>query len=352
MTTRYGIGIWGAGSVAKDHLRAYLANPACHIVAIGSLYLEDAQSLAQRVGSKCTCYTDYAAFLADPNIDVVSICTPHHLHADNTVMAAQAGKHVFIEKPLAVNLKALYKMQRAIREAAICSVTGFVVRWVPLVAHLRKMVREAAFGNVRVIDVDFWHARQRPTYYRQRKTGGSAMLLGGCHALDTAMFLMDAVPVEVIARSVQIGAESEEEYEFDCAELCLVRYSNGAVGRISAVVNGYMPYQFNIDVLGDLGSARNERIFLQGDAEQTGYRELPELGVEHFKATGLPYEGLIDHFLNCIKSGTESGVGIQHAVQVHEACFAALLSEHTGNPVKLPLSVTSQESIHRLLQDT
>ncbi|MCB8924038.1 MAG: Gfo/Idh/MocA family oxidoreductase [Ardenticatenaceae bacterium] len=346
----YGIGIWGAGATGGDHLAAYLAQANCHVVAIGSLNLTDARNLANRFGVKCTCYTDYSLFLSHPGLDVVSICTPHHLHADNTIEAAQAGKHVYVEKPVAVTLSSLYAMRQAVRDTGVFTVSGFVVRWIPLVERLHQLVREGALGELRVVDVDYWHSRRRPVEYRRRVTGGSAMLLGGCHAIDTAMFLTDAEPVEVVARSVQIGAESGDEYEFDCAELCLVRYSNNAIGRISAVVKGHMPYQFNIDLLGNNGTARNNCIFLQEDTEQTGFQKISESGPERAKAEGLPYQKLIRYFLSCIESKTEPSINLEHAVQVHEVCFAALLSESTGSPVSLPLNERDQLAIHNLLK--
>ena len=333
----HGIGIWGAGATGSDHLAAYLVQPDCRVVAIGSLLIEDAKALAERHGLKCSCYNDYDAFLVHPDLEIVSVCTPHYLHAANTIAAARAGKHVYVEKPIAVRLPDLYAMRQAVRVTGIRTVTGFVVRWTPLLLRLRELVCRGDLGDVRVVDVDFWHSRRRHIEYRRRATGGSAMLLGGCHAVDTAVFLTGAYPAEVTARSVQISMDPGDEYEFDCAELCLVRYSNGAIGRISAVVKGHMPYQFNIDLLGDRGTIRNNRVFLQEDEEQAGFRSLPEAGPESAKVNGLPYDRLIRHFLDCITAGKESEVNLEHAVRVHELCFGALLSERTGRSVTLPL---------------
>jgi predicted dehydrogenase/uncharacterized protein YbdZ (MbtH family) len=346
----YRVGIWGAGATGSEHLNAYLAQADCQVVAIGSLYRSDAAALGGRAGAGCVCYDDYEAFLAHPGLDVVSICTPHYLHAENTIAAVQQGKHVYVEKPIAVTLSDVYAIRKAVLASGVKAVTGFVLRWIPLVARLKELVRENALGQVRVIDVDFWHSRERPIEYRRRATGGSAMLIGGCHAIDTAMFLLDAYPVEVIARSTQIGDEPNNTYEFDCAELCLIRYSNGAVGRISAVVNGQMPYQFNIDILGDKGLVRNNRIFLEQDTEASGFRYLTEPGVESAKASGLPYAGVIRHLLQSVASNTEPAIGIEYMTRVHEVCFGALLSEHTGRPVPLPLGNRDQSEIKDLVE--
>ena len=250
----YGVGIWGAGWVASGHLAGYLAQPECRIVAIGSRRLESARSLAERFKLDCALYADYPAFLAHSGLDVVSICTPHHLHPSNTIEAARAGKHIFVEKPIALTLADLYAMRDAVRRAGVRTAVGFVVRWTLLAMRLRQMIKERALGRVFLVDVDYWHSRKRPETYRRRATGGSALLLGGCHAIDAARFLLGADPVEVTARSAQVPGPPDDAYEFDCVEACLVCYSSGAVGRISAVVKGHLPYQFNIDILGDRGT--------------------------------------------------------------------------------------------------
>jgi predicted dehydrogenase len=197
--------------------------------------------------------------------------------------------------------------------------------------------------------VDYWHSRVRPELYRRRATGGSALLLGGCHAIDAARFLTGLDPVEVTARSVQIQAPPEAACEYDCVEACLVRYANGAVGRISAVVLGHFPYQFNMDVLGERGAIRNNRVFLAADREADGFRPLSEPGPDSGDVSHHPFTGLIRHFLDCIRAGKETEVSVEQAVLTHELCFGAMLSEATGRPVSLPLGRADQEAIHALL---
>ena len=350
---RPGVGIWGAGWVAGGHLSAYLAQGDCRVVAIGSRRQESARALAERFKLDCPLYTEYSAFLAHPGLEVVSICTPHHLHPSYTIEAARAGKHIFVEKPIALTLGDLYSMRDAVRRAGVKTAVGFVVRWTPLAMRLHQMIREGALGQVFLMDVDYWHTRRgRPEAYRRRATGGSALLMGGCHAIDAARFLLGADPVEVTARSVQVVGPPEDACEFDCVEACLVRYSNGAVGRISAVVKGHFPYQFNIDILGNQGTVRNNRVFLQGHSEAEGFRQLPEPGPDSGDVAHHPFAGLIRHFLNCVTSGQDSTVNVENAVLTHELCFAALLSERTGATVRLPLGEADQRSIHKLLAES
>jgi predicted dehydrogenase len=345
----YGVGIWGAGWVSSGHLTGYLAQPDCKVVAIGSRKRASAEALANRFGLSCGIYTDYADFLAHRGLDIVSVCTPHHLHPANTIAAARAGKHIFVEKPIALTPADLYAMRDAVRQAGVRTAVGFVVRWTPLVARLREMIQQGEIGRIFLVDVDYWHSRVRPEMYRRRATGGSALLLGGCHAIDAARFLTGLDPVEVTARSVQIQTPPEAACEFDCVEACLVRYANGAVGRISAVVMGHFPYQFNMDILGERGAIRNHRVLLAGDREADGFRQLSEPGPDSGDVSHHPFSGLIRHFLDCITAGKETEVSVEQAVLTHELCFGAMLSEQTGQPVALPLSPGDQEAIRGLL---
>src|SRR5205085_10640714 len=97
-----GVAIQGAGNVSTEHIRAYQRNPYTEVVAIGSRREESARAKAAQMGLECAIYTDYDSLLAHPGVDIVSICTPHDRHAVETVAAARAGKHILIEKPVAV----------------------------------------------------------------------------------------------------------------------------------------------------------------------------------------------------------------------------------------------------------
>src|SRR5438552_539574 len=105
MTTsveRLGVAIQGAGNVSTAHLRAYLDNPHCEVVAIGSRTIEGAARKVAQLGldpAQVRLYDDYDALLADRRVDAISICTPPARHALETIKGAQAGKHLLIEKP-------------------------------------------------------------------------------------------------------------------------------------------------------------------------------------------------------------------------------------------------------------
>ena len=146
-----GIAIQGAGTVATGHLRAYLRNPHCQVVAIGSRTTEGAAAKAREVGldpGTIGIYDDVGALLAHPGVDAVSICTPHTRHAVDTMAAARTGKHCLIEKPVAMNPTDLRAMAAAVEAAGVRTVCGFVLRWNPAVQAAHAMIDEGLLGDV------------------------------------------------------------------------------------------------------------------------------------------------------------------------------------------------------------
>ncbi|MEZ4496413.1 MAG: Gfo/Idh/MocA family oxidoreductase [Thermomicrobiales bacterium] len=103
-----GVAIWGAGTVSEGHLRAYLRHPHAEVVAIGSRTRSGAEASCDKSGSirpPSRSTTPLDELLLDPKVDAVSICTPHQMHSANAVTVANAGKHLLVEKPIAMTAK-------------------------------------------------------------------------------------------------------------------------------------------------------------------------------------------------------------------------------------------------------
>jgi predicted dehydrogenase len=338
---KIGIAIQGAGNVSSGHLRAYLNNPACEVVAIGSRTKEGAANKAREVGldpSRIALYDDVEALVADPNVDALSICSPHTRHAEDTIAAARAGKHCLVEKPIALNREELHAMDAAVQEAGIRTVCGFVLRWIPSVTAAVAMRDQGLFGDLLFVQTDYWHNPEQSGYpdshdYIRRKVDASAMLLGGCHAVDLARFLMQSDIVAVNALSFS----NVDDAPHPPNQVAIVQFANGKAGKVSALLEQWVPYQFNVDILGDAGGFRHDRFYsrkLPGVRDWTTFPTItPDSGaVDHH-----PFQGEIDHFLECIIEGKESHASVHDAVNTHEACFAIDQSCAEGGAlVRLP----------------
>ena len=335
-----GVAVQGAGNVATEHLKAYLRNPGCRVVAIGSRTREGAAAKARQVGldpSEIGIHDDLDELLAQPDLDAISICTPHARHAQETIAAARAGKHALIEKPVATNRDDLHAMDRAVREAGVRTVVSFVLRWNPSVLAAKAMRDEGFFGEPIYVQADYWHSPEQSGYPgaagRLRRATIDAILSGGCHAVDLARYLMGSDVVEVTA----LEATALDGLPRAANQVALVRFANGKAGKVSAITEPWIPYQFNVDLLGTEGGLRDNRFYSRKLPGVLDWATFPTILPNSGLVGHHPFQGEIDHFVECIRAGVESHASLRDAVNTHEACFAISESSRAGGrPVAVP----------------
>jgi len=322
---KLGIAIFGAGTVSSGHLNAYLKNPACQVVAIGSRTREGAERKAREVGldpSKLGIHDSIESLLADVEVDALSITTPHSRHAVDVVAAAEAGKHCLVEKPIAISVEELERMDAARQKAGVRTVCGFVLRFNPSILATKALIAGGLLGNLLYVQTDYWHNPEQSGYPGSedhlQKIDASAMVLGGCHAVDLARYLMGSDIVEVTA----LGFTDVPDMKQLPNQAALVRFANGKVGKISACVEQWMPYQFNVDLLGTEGGLRDNRFYSRKLPGVLDWATFPTILPNSGAVSHHPFQGEIDHFIACIQEGKESHVNVRDAVNTHKAIFA------------------------------
>ena len=331
-----GVAIQGAGWVSSEHIRAYLRDPRAEVVAIGSRTKEGAARKAAEFGLDVPVFDDFSALLAHPGVDAVSLCTPHQLHCDETVLAAEAGKHILIEKPVALDNDELTRMRAAVAAAGVRTVVSFVLRWNPAILNIKALKKDGALGEVFHVQTDYWHNLGQAGLSGH---GGrvSAMLSGGCHAMDAARYLMESEIVSVSARSWSPGEGEDPDHTGNANTIAVVKFANGAMGKVSACTTQWMPYNFNIDVFGTDGVVRGDKLYTKKLPGLTGFAELTTVLPDNGDVAHHPFPAEIAHFLDCIVDGVESHVSLEDAANTHQACFAAdESSANDGAPITLP----------------
>ncbi|MCP5516692.1 MAG: Gfo/Idh/MocA family oxidoreductase [Verrucomicrobiales bacterium] len=362
-TREFGVLIHGAGWVSTQHIAACRQNPHTRILAISSRTIESAQSRATGEGLQdVAIYDDFDRALGHPGVDIVAICTPQHVHCANVLAAARAGKHLIIEKPAGLSAEELRAMQEAVRSAGVRSVVSFVLRWNPLFQTLKRMLADDAFGAPYYVEADYlshngsWWSGWAGA--NTRAQGVSALLVGGCHAVDALRWFAAAGefeaadPIEVFAVAGGYRKGSRREYnpilnrwienappmEYDGLEVALVKFRNGVLGKVSVNADCIMPYRFPLRIFGSRGSVMDNRIWSHRFPGQHDWIELPALGPDSSDVRHHPFQGEIDHFVECLLGGRESHCNLADAIKTHDIVFAALESERTGAPVRLPRS--------------
>ncbi|MBR2873115.1 MAG: Gfo/Idh/MocA family oxidoreductase, partial [Lentisphaeria bacterium] len=224
---KFGCALWGCGWVASGHIAAYLKNDACRFIGLGSRNPESAKAKIAEFGLyNAVIYPTFADLLNDPKVDIVSICTPNDLHAEEAIMAARAGKQIFLEKPAAVNPEQLDELVKVLKENNTKTVMGLVLRFNPLSIMQKRLIAQGELGNVFLANVDYWFGRDRGGWMREGKRSGGAFVLGGCHSVDLACFLLGTQIAAVRGDCVQVG----DWYDYQPVETAQVRFANGAKG--------------------------------------------------------------------------------------------------------------------------
>ncbi len=322
---KIGVAVFGAGNVSSGHLDAYLHSARCDVVAIGSRTKAGAEAKAREVGldpSTIGIYDSIDDLLADPNVDALSITTPHSRHAADVIAAAGAGKHCLVEKPIAMSIEELEAMDAAVSKAGIRTVCGFVLRFNPATLATKAMIDQGLLGDVLYVQTDYWHNPEQSGYpgseNHLQHMDASAMLLGGCHAIDLARYLMGSDITEVSA----LGFAGVEGLPHLPGQTAIVRFANGKAGKVSASVEQWMPYQFNVDVLGTEGGLRDNRFYSKKIPGVTGWAQFPTVLPDSGAVSHHPFQGEVEHFLDCIIEGKESHVNVHDGVNTHRALFA------------------------------
>lgn len=336
---KLGVAIHGVGQVAYAHAASWMKNPHAQIVRVSSHNRASAEKLVAKFGLDATVGDSFEEVLRDERVDIVNVSGPNQVHTEQGIAAAQAGKHLLMEKPMCVSMEENRALRDAVTKAGVKSVVSFVLRWNPLIENLKALITQGAIGRLFYVEIDYWHGLapwwSGWQWARHQRNGGSTMLLGGCHAMDAIRWLSGDEIVEVSA----FGNNVKNNFEYDANVVAILKFQNGAIGKTSALFDADMPYQFNIDLAGSEGTLRDNRIWskklLPG---QTGWTTmqtiLPDSGaVEHH-----PFDAEVNHLVDCIRENRESHCNIADAYRTHEVCMAIDRSiAEGGRPVKLPL---------------
>ncbi|MBM3214947.1 Gfo/Idh/MocA family oxidoreductase [Candidatus Poribacteria bacterium] len=362
MSKSLGVLVHGAGWVSTQHIKAFEGNPHTRVVAVSSRRLSSARARVEEAGLRdAGVYDDFDAALKHDGVDIVCVCTPQQHHAANTIAAANAGKHVVIEKPIANGIDEIRAMRDAVHKAGVRTIVSFVLRWNPLFETLKAMIADDALGKVYAVEADYQHdiASWWTGYEDARKktTGVSAFVTGGCHAIDAIRWFAGAGQFEA-AKATEVfaycggwrkGLNREYDYlagkwvenapplEYEDFEVAIVKFDNGAIGKVSVNYGAIMPYTFPLEIFGNKGTVKDNRVWSHKFPGQKSWVTIPTILPDSADVTHHPFQGQMDHFVECILAGRESHCNLNDAIHTHEIAFAAQECYRTGQPVKLPL---------------
>lgn len=336
------VGIVGLGWVAGAHIQTFKSVQGANVTAICSRRKHDPSALREEYGIPLKAYTDYAAMLADPEIDIVDICTPHPFHAEQSIAAAQAGKHLLIEKPICLTYKEAKAMSNAIQKARVKTCVCFECRFSAHFNLVRSVIDQGLLGELHYGEVDYYHGIG-PWYGQfewnvKRDFGGSSLLTAGCHALDGLLYFMDDTVEEVTSYATKTKSKTFQSYEYPTTTTTILKFKSGKIGKVASVVDCFQPYYFHIHLVGSEGSLLDNRFYstkLKG-MDKTQWSTLETSLIDSGDVKDHPYQPQFQAFVDSIhKKETMPLTDFETALETHRVIFAADRSAAEGRPIKL-----------------
>jgi polar amino acid transport system substrate-binding protein len=314
------IGLIGAGNFATGMLIPALSRlPHVERVTVCSAGGLSARSAARRHGF-ADCSSDYENALHDDRIDAVIIATRHDSHARISGEALRAGKHVFVEKPMALNVEQLHDVIEAHDQSSCILMPGFNRRFSPLSVRIRDHFRGRSGPLEMVCRVNAGEIAKE-SWYEDGDEGGWRLISEGCHFIDLMQFLAGSTIAGIHAEMV--GGTLSGAQNANCT--VLVRFEDGSLGTLVYVANGDPRFEKErIEVFGQGSAAvienwRSARIFAKGRVEKL-----------RPKGTGKGHEAELAAFIDAVRRGESSPIPFDQAVAATLATFRAAAALTAG----------------------
>ncbi|MFA6928832.1 MAG: Gfo/Idh/MocA family oxidoreductase [Lentisphaeria bacterium] len=334
----------GLGWVSGAHIETLKQTKGVRLSAVCSQRNPSSAEVETQYGLPLKVYADYQQVLADPDIDMVSLCTRNPLHAEQAIAAIKAGKHVYIEKPIALNLEDCRRIRdEAQRHPKVCICVGFECRFSQQVTLLRQVLDKGLIGEIHYAEVDYYHGigpwyGQFPWSCR-KDGGGSALLSGGCHALDALLLLMgDTRVTEVSSYETKSKAACFQDYEYNPCSVSILKFADGKLGKVTASIDCLQPYYFHFQLLGSKGSILDNKFY---STELSGlnpnkWSQLETILLDSGDVVDHPYQPQFQHFIAAIQNQQPMPLtGIEEAYRSHLLCYAAEKSAIAGRTIQI-----------------
>jgi myo-inositol 2-dehydrogenase / D-chiro-inositol 1-dehydrogenase len=330
MTLR--IGLLGAGRIGKVHAGAIASSPGAQLVAVADAIPAAAEALAATWN---TAVKSLDEIIDSPDIDAVVICTPTDTHADLIERAARAGKSVFCEKPIDLDVDRVRACLAVVAETKTLLMVGFNRRFDPNFAEVRRRIDAGEIGDVEMVSITSRDPGPPPNDYITRSGGLFRDMT--IHDFDMARFLLGEEPVSVFAvGSVLVDPAIGKLGDVDSASLILTTAS-GKIAQISNSRRATYGYDQRVEVHGSLGmvSAENIRETTVEVANAAGYTRDPLLNFFMNRYTAA-YAAEIAAFVAAAATpGAVASPSGQDGLQALMLAEAAVRSAAIGTCVKL-----------------
>lgn len=320
---------WGLLSTARINkaligpLRTSKRN---RLVAVASRSQEKADAYANEKKIERS-YGSYEALISDPEIDVIYNPLPNHLHAEWTIKAVEAGKHVLCEKPLALSVAEVDSMTEAARKHNRVVAEAFMYRSHPQTLKVREMVKSGELGKVRAVHGSFTFEMTNPEDYRwDPRMGGGGLWDVGCYPLSYTRTALGAEPLEVFGWQVTGNTGVDEAF---AAQL---RFPEAVLAQFDCSVR--VPYHVFMEIVGEVATLSIPHPFNPGGRESLFLTKKEKTTSIPIKGPE-PYVSEVEDLADAILLGKPTTVSLEDSRANVAAIQALFESANTGQPVTM-----------------
>jgi len=306
-TSALRIGILGAANIARQFIRDTRPSQQVKVVAVASRSEEKARAFAQEQGIE-RWHASYESLLRDPGVDAVYIPLPNSLHAEWAMAAAQHGKHVLCEKPLALGLAQARAMFATARSHGVLLLEAYPWWFQPQTGDMQSLLHSGAIGEVRSIQASFGFTVGHPAHNirLQPALGGGALLDAGSYTLSLVRLVMGEAPQRVTAQA------SWAATGVDISLMATLEFAHGRRAQVSCAMDG--AYHRRATLVGTQGTIETEFLNHTSDAPGHAWGYLPsQLRVRRGIDSSLPFEDI----------RSPSGSGFRFCAEAFAAVIAA-----------------------------
>ena len=361
------VGIIGCGGIANQkHFPALKNNSDLNeIVAFCDIIVERAEKACAEFGAKgAKVYQDYHDLLADPEVEIVHICTPNVSHSEIAIAAFEAKKHVYCEKPMSHSPIEALKMVEAWKKSGMQFTVGYQNRFRPEVQNLHAACQAGELGDVYYGKAHAVRRRGVPTwgvFMDKAQQGGGPLIDIGTHALDITLWCMDNYDIDSVTGSVfyklgglqqategnLFGPWDPSTYEVEDSAMGFIKMKNGATIHLEAswALNILESREASTTLCGTAAGAeihsgmsygKNELIYNRGRNGQLMEETLSPVGGVAYFGGGGGEEGTIDcrQWLEAVQNGTQPLVKPEEALVVTQILDAIYQSAKEDKEIK------------------
>jgi len=327
MDNNINIGVIGAGKIGTLHARNVSLFTDARILAVADVNKEIAVNLAKQVSIK-KIYTSYQDLIKDKDVDGVIISLPNNMHYEVSIAAIDAGKHVFCEKPLCLNVREAEEIIKKVEKHNVKFQVGYNRRFDPSYEKVKKLIDEGHIGDVLIANFNTFDPEPHSGWEANETLSGGILFTTCSHDFDLLYWLLESEVEQIYVKSAGNFGKNERV-------ICLLSLEKATLGTVSTFEACPYGHDVKTEIIGDKAAIRIEKpsaTFIKTLDKEGVHKDYTYWFIERFEES---YIKEIKDFIKCIIETKEPRVGVKEGMYIVKVAQAARESKQKGTSIHL-----------------